>query len=67
MLVLSLLVIVVVSFFTEQAEASKIQGLTFASFNSEQKAASRASWNRRDIIHTVIILGITTVYYIYSW
>jgi len=67
MLVLSLLVIVVVSFFTEQVEASKIQGLTFASVNSEQKAASRASWNRWDIIHTVIILGITTVFYIYFW
>lgn len=67
MLVFSLLVIVVVSQFTKQAEASQIQGLTFASITPEQKAASRASWNRWDIVHTVIILGITTVFYIYFW
>ncbi len=67
MLVLSLLVIFVVSQFTKQAEASQIQGLTFASVNSDQKAASRASWNQWDIIHTVIILGITAVFYFYFW
>jgi len=67
MLVLSLLVIFVVSQFTRQADASQIQGLTFASVSSDQKAASRASWNQWDIIHTVIILGITTLFYIYFW
>ncbi len=67
MLVLSLLVIFVVSQFTKAAEASQIQGLTFASVNSEQKAASRSSWNHWDIIHTVIILGFTVAFYIYFW
>lgn len=67
MLVLSLLVIVVVSQFTKVAEASQIQGLTFASATSEQKAITRASWNHWDIIHTVIILGFTVAFYIYFW
>jgi len=67
MLVLSLLVIFVISQFTKQAQASQIQGLTFASVTSEQKAVSRASWNQWDIIHTVIILGFTTAFYIYFW
>ncbi len=67
MLVLSLLVIYVVSQFTKQAEASQIQGLTFASVSAEQKAVSRASWNHWDIIHSAIILGITTAFYIYFW
>jgi SSS family solute:Na+ symporter len=67
MLVLSLLVIFVVSQFTKQAEASQIQGLTFASISPEQKAATRASWNHWDVAHTLIILGITTAFYIYFW
>ncbi len=67
MLVLSLLVIYVVSQFTKQAEASQLQGLTFASVSAEQKAISRASWNHWDIIHSAIILGITTAFYIYFW
>jgi SSS family solute:Na+ symporter len=67
MLVLSLLVIYVVSQFTKQAEVSQIQGLTFASVSPEQKAISRASWNHWDIIHSGIILGITTAFYIYFW
>ncbi len=67
MLVLSLLVIFVVSQFTKQAEASQIQGLTFASVTGEQKALSRASWNHWDLIHTGIILAITVAFYIYFW
>ncbi len=67
MLVLSLLVIIVVSQFTPKAEKAQLQGLTFASITPEQKAATRASWNHWDLIHTVIILGITTVFYIYFW
>ncbi len=67
MLILSLVVIYVVSQFTKQAEASQLQGLTFASVSAEQKAISRASWNHWDIIHSAIILGITTAFYIYFW
>ena len=67
MLVLSLLVIFVVSQFTKQAEASQIQGLTFASISPEQKIATRNSWNYWDVIHTIIILGFTTLFYIYFW
>ncbi len=67
MLILSLLVIFTVSQFTKQAEANQIQGLTFASVTGEQKALSRASWNRWDVMHTFIILGFTVAFYIYFW
>jgi len=67
MLVFSLLVIFVVSQFTAPAKAEQLQGLTFASITPEQKAATRASWNHWDVIHSVIILGITVVFYIYFW
>lgn len=67
MLAFSILVILLVSRFTEAAPAAQIQGLTFGSSNADQRAATRASWNHWDIFHTVVILGLTTAFYIYFW
>ena len=67
MLVFSMLVVMIVSKFTPAAPAAQIEGLTFASATAEQKAASRASWNKWDVINSVIIIGFTVVFYIYFW
>jgi SSS family solute:Na+ symporter len=67
MFLFCILVILLVSCFTTPAQASQLQGLTFGSVTPEQKAATRASWNKWDVIHTVIILGITVLFYIYFW
>lgn len=67
MFLLCMVVIVIVSLVTEAPSAQKIQGLVFGTENPEQRAASRVSWNYWDIIHTVIILGITVAFYIYFW
>lgn len=67
MLVFSILVILVVSRFTQAAPAAQLEGLTFSSATAGQNAATRASWNHWDVIHTVIILGITVAFYIYFW
>ena len=67
MLAFSMLVIIVVSMFTESAPAAQLQGLTFASATAEQKAATRASWSNWDVVHTVIILGLTAAFYVYFW
>lgn len=67
MLVFSILVIMVVSRFTASAPAAQLEGLTFSSATEGQKAATRASWNHWDVIHTAIILGLTTAFYIYFW
>ncbi len=67
MLLFCILTVIVVSMFTKPAPAEQIHGLTFGSITAEQKAVSRASWNRWDIIHTCIILGITVLFYIYFW
>ena len=61
------LVIVLVSVFTKPARPEQLQGLTFGSTTPEQKAATRASWNYWDVIHTGIILGFTVLFYIYFW
>lgn len=67
MLVFCLVVAIVVSLFTQKPDEAKIQGLVFGTSTAEQRAATRASWNHWDIIHTVIILGIAVAFYIYFW
>lgn len=67
MLVFCLVVAIVVSLFTQKPDEAKIRGLVFGTSTAEQRAATRASWNHWDIIHTVIILGITVAFYIYFW
>ena len=67
MLVVCCLVVIIVSLFTEAPSKEKIQGLVFGMSTPEQVAATRASWNYWDVIHTVIILGITIAFYVYFW
>ena len=67
MLVFCILVVVVVSLLTKAPEEEKIRGLVFGTSPAERKAATRASWNAWDVIHTVIILGITVAFYWYFW
>ncbi len=64
---LCIAVIVIVSLFTKPADASKTVGLTFGSANEEQKNETRSSWNKWDVVHTVIILSVIGLFYIYFW
>lgn len=67
MLVFCIAVIMLVSRFTPAATKEQLAGLTFKSISLEQRSASRSSWNQWDIIHTVIILVITVIFYITFW
>ncbi len=67
MLIFSMIVVMVVSKFTKAAPTAQLVGLTFGSATDEQKAATRASWGVWDVVHSVIIVGITVVFYIYFW
>ena len=58
---------IVVTLFTKKPAPEQIQGLCFSTATAEQKAATRASWNKWDIVHTVIILTATVAFYIYFW
>ena len=67
MFAFSVLVMIVVSVFTKAAPEAQLHGLTFGSISPEDKAISRASWGKWDVIHSVIIVGITVAFYIYFW
>jgi SSS family solute:Na+ symporter len=67
MLVFSILVIMIVSRFTAPKSDEQLAGLTYGSVLDEDKATSRASWNKWDVIHSTIIIGITLAFYAYFW
>ena len=67
MLVFCLAVAFVVSLCTEAPSAEKIKGLVFGTSTPEQRAATRASWGTWDVVHSIIIIGITVAFYIYFW
>lgn len=67
MFLFCLLVVIVVSYCTETPSQEKIKGLVFGTSSPEQRAETRASWNKWDIIHTCIILAITIAFYWYFW
>jgi SSS family solute:Na+ symporter len=67
MFLFCIVTIIAVSFFTNAPSAEKIQGLVFGTATKEQKRITRESWNKWDVIHTCIILGITVAFYIYFW
>jgi len=62
-----IVLLIVVSLFTKRASDEKLAGLTFASSTPEQRAETRASWNKWDVINTVIILAVIVAFYIYFW
>lgn len=67
MLIVCLLTVIIISLCTEAPSPEKIQGLVFGTATPEQKAASRASWNHWDVIHSVIIIAFTIAFYWYFW
>ncbi len=67
MLLVCCIIVVIVSLVTPAPSAEKIQGLVFGTSTPEQRAATRASWNKWDVIHSIIILGLTVAFYVYFW
>lgn len=63
----SIAVMVIVSLMTPKPSASQIEGLTFATTVAEDKDASRASWNKLDVILSLIVIVIVLgIFYYFS-
>jgi SSS family solute:Na+ symporter len=61
-----ILVVVFISLFTT-APTVKQLNYTFQAATAEDRAKTRASWNRWDVIHTLIIVTVVVLFYIYFW
>jgi SSS family solute:Na+ symporter len=61
----SIVVMVVVSLLTPKPNEEQIRGLTFATTVAEDKVASRASWNKLDVILSLIVVAIIVAVFMY--
>lgn len=61
----SVVVMVLVSLLSPPPSPEQIQGLTFATTVAEDKAASRASWNAKDVILSLIVVAVILAVFIY--
>jgi SSS family solute:Na+ symporter len=60
-----MIVMIGVSYLTEPPSPEKIKGLTFATTTAEQHAASRASWNKWDVIASGVVVLLILMAYLY--
>jgi SSS family solute:Na+ symporter len=58
-------VMIVVSYATEPPAQERITGLTFATTTDEQRAISRSSWTRGDLIASGLVLVLILLAYLY--
>jgi SSS family solute:Na+ symporter len=58
-------VLVGVSYATAPPPAHRLEGLTFATITAEQRRASRASWERGDVVSSAIVLVLIAAAYVY--
>lgn len=61
----SVAVMVVVSLLTPKPDDDHIRGLTFATTVAEDRAASRASWNKWDLILSLVVVAIIVSVFVY--
>ncbi|HTQ66726.1 MAG TPA: sodium:solute symporter [Puia sp.] len=58
-------IMVIVSLLTEKPSDTQLRGLTFATTVAEDRAASRASWNKTDVILSLIVLVFILIAFLY--
>jgi SSS family solute:Na+ symporter len=61
----SVVVMIVVSYLTEPPSYDKISGLTYGTITAEQRKESRASWTAADIVASGVVLALILAAYLY--
>ena len=67
LLVLSIVIIVIASLTAPAPNDAQIQSLTFATLGDDFKRENRASWNKWDVIGSLVVLGLVAAAYAYFW
>jgi len=62
-----ILLMVVVSAFTKAPDPARVTGLYLGSQTAEERAVTRASWNKWDVINSAIVITIIIAFYAYFW
>ncbi len=61
----SVALMVIISLLTEKPSVEQLNGLTYATTVAEDKAKSRATWNRFDVIMSLIVVAVILAAFIY--
>ena len=61
----SVIVMIAVSYMTEAPATEKIRDLTFATMTEDHKTESRGSWNKWDVINSCVVLALILAAYLY--
>jgi len=65
MFVVIVLLIVVVSLLTAKPSEEQLKGLTYATATAGDKEKTRASWNKADVINSIVVVAIILLVYLY--
>ncbi len=65
LLAVCIVLLVGVSLLYAEPSFEQIKGLTYATTVSEDRAASRASWNSRDVVLSVVVLVLLALILVY--
>lgn len=63
--VVSVLVLIAVSYATEPPAEEQLAGLTFATVSAEERRVSRASWNHWDVVNSAAVMALIVIAYLY--
>ena len=58
-------VMIVVSYMTEKPSYEKISGLTYSTLTAEDRKQSRASWDVRDVLSSMLVVALIIAAYLY--
>ncbi len=67
LLLFTILLMIVISFFTPQASAEQLKGLTYFTQTKEQIIETKNSWSAIDVVSSVIVVAICVWFYIIFW
>ncbi len=65
LLLISVTIIVTLSLMTKAPDKSKTEGITWSGLSPEDRIAIRSSWNRWDVLATLVVLGLVIGMYLY--
>lgn len=63
--IVSIIVMIVVSYMTREPDYEKIKSLTFGTMTQEDRRRTRLSWNWRDVLASAVILACIIAAYLY--
>jgi solute:Na+ symporter, SSS family len=63
--IVCIIVFLLVSYATKAPDYAKISGLTFSTMSAQDKLETRASWNMKDVVLSVLLVVLIIAIYMY--